>query len=161
MRMLCVAVVIALYALGTPALLDAQSTLAPGELRNKTMKVREEETLVLALEAGQCARFELETRIALIINLRRPDGTTTLVTHIAGEETHIAGEQFSPLPFTIVAAQGGRHSLELRLDPIDTGGTYKLRFVELRPATDRDRKQAEGEAHWRGMLPPVQDALSP
>ena len=28
-------------------------------------------------------------------------------------------------------------------------GSYGLRFDELRPATERDRKQAEGEAHLR------------
>src|SRR5262245_46392295 len=142
MRMLRIAV---LVAFGAPVLLDAQSALSPGELRNKTMTPREEETLVLALEADQCARLELETRIALSVTLRRPDGTTSLLTHIAGEES-------APAPFTIVAAQSGRHSLELRLNPIDTGGSYTLRFVELRRATARGRQEAEGEAQLREGL---------
>jgi CHAT domain-containing protein/Tfp pilus assembly protein PilF len=131
-----------LVALGAPVLLGAQSALTPGELRNGTMKPGEQHTLVLALEADQCARLELDTELAFSITLRKPDGSTSLLMDIAGEE-------WAPAPLTIVAAQDGRHSLELRLPDGAKGGAYTLRFDELRRATERDRKQAEGEAHLR------------
>jgi hypothetical protein len=61
----------------------------------------------------------------------------------------IAAAEYTPAPLTIVAAEGGRHSLELRLHDGADGGSFTLRFEELRAATERDRKQAEGEAHLR------------
>jgi tetratricopeptide (TPR) repeat protein len=139
MRMLRVAV---LLALGASVLLDAQFILAPGELRNGTMKPGEQQTLVLALEADQCARLELDTELLFSITLRKPDGTTSLLMSGAGEE-------YMPAPLTIVTAQGGRHSLELHLPDNAKGGSYTLRFDKFRPATEADRKQAEGEAHLR------------
>jgi CHAT domain-containing protein/tetratricopeptide (TPR) repeat protein len=139
MRMSCVAV---LVALGAQTLPDAQFILAPGELRNGTMKPGEQQTLVLALEADECARLELDTKLALSITLRKPGGSTLTLMDVGDEE-------WTPAPLTIVAAQAGRHVLELRLSEKAKGGTYTLRFDELGPTTERDRKQAEGEAHLR------------
>jgi CHAT domain-containing protein/tetratricopeptide (TPR) repeat protein len=104
------------------------------------MKPGEQHTLVLALEVDQCARLELDTKLTLSVTLRKPDGTSSLLLDIPEEES-------TPVRLTIVAAQGGNHALELRLADRATGGPYKLRVEDLRPATERDRKQAEGEAH--------------
>src|SRR5262245_48869797 len=139
MRMLRVAV---LVALGAPGLLATQSTLAPGAVTQGEINPGEQHTLVLALEADQCARLELDTALDFSLTLRKPDGTTSLLLAIAAQE-------WAPAPLTIIAAQGGRHSLELRLPDDAKGGSYRLRFDELRQATERDRKQAEGEAHLR------------
>jgi CHAT domain-containing protein/tetratricopeptide (TPR) repeat protein len=138
-RTLLVAV---LVALGAPNLLGVQSALAPGELRSGTMKPGEQQTLVLALEANECARLELDTALDFSVTLSKPDGTTSLLMANAVDE-------WAPAPLTIVAAQSGRHSLELRLRDDAQGGSYTLRFAERGAVTERDRKQAEGEAHLR------------
>ena len=97
------------------------------------MKPGEQQTLMLALEADQCARLELDTELDFSITLHKPDGTTSLLMDIAGEE-------WAPAPLTIVAAQGGRHSLELRLPDGATGGSVQ---ASVRRASSGDRARSE------------------
>lgn len=138
-RTWCVA---ALALLAAPVVLNAQLPLAPGELRTATIKPGEQQTVVVEIGADQSARLEVDTTLALTVTLGRPDGSTSVLIDVGDEER-------TPTPLTIVAAQGGSHSLDVRLREDAGAGTYTLRFHERRAATERDRKQAQGEAHLR------------
>jgi CHAT domain-containing protein/tetratricopeptide (TPR) repeat protein len=131
-----------LVALAVPSVLGAQAPFAPGDTRSGTMKPGDQQTLVLALDSNACARLELHTELDVSVTLRKPGGATALLMDIAGEE-------WAPAPFTIIADEPGSYAIELRLPEKADGGDYKVVFFELRPATDRDRQQAAGEADLR------------
>jgi CHAT domain-containing protein/tetratricopeptide (TPR) repeat protein len=133
----------------------AKTPLDAGVRRDGTMQPGGEQRYTIELGPNECARVELRTELDFSVTLRRPDGTTTLLMDIAGEE-------WAPQPLTIVAGDGGAYSLLLRLPADAKAGSYTLLLVDRHPATERDRQDAEGEAHLReGMRLFQQSAREP
>jgi CHAT domain-containing protein/tetratricopeptide (TPR) repeat protein len=129
--------VVAIVALAAP-LVTAQSALEPGVPIARTLQSGEHHVYSLTLRANDCAHIELRTELDFSVAVRRPDGTEVEVHPDAGEE-------WAPLPFTVVAPAAGSYSIELRLPKEEKGGSYRLLLAQVAPATDADRQQMEGE----------------
>jgi CHAT domain-containing protein/tetratricopeptide (TPR) repeat protein len=123
----------------------AQPDLVPGIAVQRAIAPGDAHAYTLVLDAGHSARLELRTDLDLAVVLRRPgaaDGAGVGLIDVAGEE-------YSPQPMTIVAAEGGAHRIEVRLPADQKGGPYRLTLAVVRPATDEDRRHSEAEALLR------------
>jgi hypothetical protein len=149
MRILRVAV---LVALGAPVLLGAQSPLTPGELRNGTMKAGEQQTVVLALEAGECARLDLDTELRFSLSLRKPPTARSRCQRCATSSsrrrtsTTVDSGRFAKWSSSTIAAATSanttsQHRLRDRQAQSHRTADRRSRSVS-RPAADRSARRA-------------------
>jgi tetratricopeptide (TPR) repeat protein len=122
--------------------LAAQAAIGVADRRDGSMRPGDERTFTFELAAAECARFELRTDLDIAITLRKPDGATAFLMDVAGDE-------WAPQPLTIVADQAGAYTIAFKLPANAQAGPFALQMLDQRPATDRDRQQADGERHLR------------
>ena len=114
--------------------------LRPGISLSSVLRSNVSDVYPIDLQAGDFLRAVVDQHgVDVVVSLEDPEGRQIL-------ETDSPNGVEGPEPVAAVATGTGWHRLVVRAFAPEASGRYTLRLLELRPATGRDRREAEAAA---------------